>query len=89
MWLLSLTWLLIDCRTVFLGNTMSQFAPDGRIMFLHTNLSPKWSLEIPGNFSLYRRRWKVSVQLQFTSSPTVTYGRMHSLLAYNVMTIII
>ena len=38
---------------------MTQYAPDGRLMFLHTNLSPKWNLEIPGNFSLYRRRWKV------------------------------
>ena len=47
------------CRVLFLGNTMTQYAPDGRLMFLHTNLSPKWNLEIPGNFSLYRRRWKV------------------------------
>ena len=47
------------CRPTFLGNTMTQHSPDGSIMFLHTNLSPKWNLEIPGEFTQYRRRWKV------------------------------
>ncbi len=31
-------------------------------MFLHTNLSPKWSLEIPAEFGYYNRRWQVSAQ---------------------------
>ena len=31
----------------------------GNVMFLHTNLSPKWSLEIPADFSDYHRRWQV------------------------------
>ena len=30
-------------------------------MFLHTNLSPKWSLEIPADFGYYNRRWQVSL----------------------------
>ena len=47
------------CRPAFLGNSMTQYSPDGNIMFLHTNLSPKWNLELPGDFSEYRRRWKV------------------------------
>lgn len=29
-------------------------------MFLHTNLSPKWSLAIPADFNYYHRRWQVS-----------------------------
>ena len=35
----------------------------GNIMFLHTNLSPKWSLEIPADFSHYNRRWQVGLIL--------------------------
>lgn len=32
-------------------------------MFLHTNLSPKWSLEVPADFSYYNRRWQVGLTL--------------------------
>lgn len=28
-------------------------------MFLHTNLSPKWSLQLPSSFDQYTRRWEV------------------------------
>ncbi len=31
-------------------------------MFLHTNLSPKWSLGVPAEFAFYNRRWQVRVQ---------------------------
>ncbi|KAK9810503.1 hypothetical protein WJX72_011854 [[Myrmecia] bisecta] len=43
----------------FLGNTMTQHDPDGRLMFLHTNMSPKWNLQIPASFTQFRRRWQV------------------------------
>ena len=51
----------MHCRNAFLGNTMTQFAPGAgqRLMFLHTNLSPKWSLNLPGSFKDYTRRWQV------------------------------
>ena len=35
----------------------------GQLMFLHTNLSPKWSLEIPAEFNYYNRRWQVNAGL--------------------------
>lgn len=47
------------CRPRFLGNTMTQHTPDGHLMFLHTNLSPKWSLQVPADFGQYTRRWQV------------------------------
>lgn len=47
------------CWQEFAGNTMTQHDTDGNLMFLHTNLSPKWSLEIPADFSYYQRRWQV------------------------------
>ena len=31
----------------------------GKLMFLHTNMSPKWNLAIPADFSFYSRRWQV------------------------------
>lgn len=33
----------------------------GKLMFLHTNMSPKWNLAIPADFSFYSRRWQVSL----------------------------
>jgi len=44
------------CRRAFAGNTMVQHGPDGRPLFLHANLSPKWSLRMPGDFTDYTRR---------------------------------
>jgi hypothetical protein len=44
------------CRRAFAGNTMVQHSPDGRPLFLHANLSPKWSLRVPGDFAAYTRR---------------------------------
>ncbi len=35
---------------------MVQHGPDGRPLFLHANLSPKWSLRVPGDFAAYTRR---------------------------------
>ena len=50
----------MHCRDTFLGNTMTQHGPgqQGRLMFLHTNLSPKWNLNLPGSFRDYTRRWQ-------------------------------
>ncbi len=39
------------------ANSMWMFS--GKLMFLHTNLSPKWSLEVPAEFAYYNRRWQV------------------------------
>jgi hypothetical protein len=44
------------CWEEFTGNTMTQHAPSGQLLFLHTNLSPKWNLMIPGDFKSYTRR---------------------------------
>ncbi|CAL8466252.1 g5788 [Coccomyxa elongata] len=49
------------CWEEFTGNTMTQYSPDGHLMFLHTNLSPKWNLMVPGDFEAYTRRWQVLV----------------------------
>lgn len=32
----------------------------GKLMFLHTNMSPKWNLAIPPDFDYYSRRWQVT-----------------------------
>ncbi len=39
-----------------MGNTMTQHSPGGDLLFLHTNLSPKWNLQVPGDFKAYTRR---------------------------------
>ena len=44
------------CWEEFTGNTMTQYSPNGQLMFLHTNLSPKWNLMVPGDFEAYTRR---------------------------------
>ena len=44
------------CKRGFAGNTMTQHAPDGSLLFLHANLSPKWTLQVPGDFSAYMHR---------------------------------
>ena len=46
----------VYCWEEFVGNTMTQYSPDGELLFLHTNLSPKWNLQIPGDFKAYTRR---------------------------------
>ena len=38
---------------------MTQHDTHGNMMFMHTNLSPKWSLQLPGSFDMYSRRWQV------------------------------
>ncbi|DBA65601.1 TPA: hypothetical protein ACH3X2_002666 [Trebouxia sp. C0005] len=43
----------------FAGNTMAQYTPQGKLMFLHTNMSPKWNLAIPADFDYYSRRWQI------------------------------
>ena len=35
---------------------MVQHDLKGDMLFLHTNLSPKWNLNIPGDFRAYTRR---------------------------------
>ena len=44
-------------------------------MFLHTNLSPKWSLEIPADFQYYHRRWQVVEPHNMTFSSYIDYLR--------------
>ena len=39
-----------------MGNTMTQYSPAGKLLFLHANLSPKWNLQVPGDFKAYTRR---------------------------------
>ena len=46
----------IICWEEFVGNTMTQYSPEGELLFLHANLSPKWNLEVPGDFKAYMRR---------------------------------
>ena len=41
---------------------MVQHDLKGDMLFLHTNLSPKWNLNIPGDFRAYTRRLGVRVQ---------------------------
>ena len=41
------------------GNTMLQYAPDGKVMFLHTNLG-KLTTAFPTNRDNYVRRWQTS-----------------------------
>ena len=41
------------------GNTMLQYAPDGKVMFLHTNLG-KLTTVFPTNRDNYVRRWQTS-----------------------------
>ncbi|KAL3132425.1 hypothetical protein ABBQ32_008983 [Trebouxia sp. C0010 RCD-2024] len=43
----------------FAGNTMAQYSPEGKLMFLHTNMKPKWNLGLPADFSFYNRRWQI------------------------------
>jgi hypothetical protein len=38
---------------------MLQYSPDGDLMFLHTNMSPKLGLALPNDFSFYSRRWQI------------------------------
>ena len=40
-----------------MGNTMTQYSPEGKLLFLHANLSPKWNLQLPGDFKAYTRRF--------------------------------
>ena len=39
--------------------TTCEFCHAGKLMFLHTNMSPKWNLAIPADFDFYTRRWQV------------------------------
>lgn len=48
------------CRmTKFYGNTMVQHDPYGRVLFMHVNMPPKFSLHIVDSFMQYIRRWQV------------------------------
>ena len=72
----------LGCRTVFLGNTMTQHAPgaQGQLMFLHTNLSPKWNLHLPDSFQHYTKRWQAGPEaccLRLTSAQTAVAGGAH------------
>ena len=46
----------------FTAQATSMWVSSGKLMFLHTNLSPKWSLGVPAEFAFYNRRWQVRVQ---------------------------
>jgi hypothetical protein len=37
---------------------MAQKGPEGSVMFMHTNMPPKWSLAVPADFSIAVRRWQ-------------------------------
>ena len=52
------------CWEEFTGNTMVQHDLMGNMLFLHTNLSPKWNLHIPGDFRGYSRRRVVQPLIQ-------------------------
>lgn len=56
------------CWEEFTGNTMTQYSPNGQLMFLHTNLSPKWNLMVPGNFEAYTRRCCLSAAEKTTQA---------------------
>lgn len=45
--------------TKFYGNTMVQHDPHGRVLFMHVNMPPKFSLHIVDSFMQYIRRWQV------------------------------
>ena len=51
------------CWEEFTGNTMVQHDLKGNMLFLHTNLSPKWNLHIPGDFRAYSRRLVIQLLL--------------------------
>lgn len=60
------------CWEEFTGNTMVQHDTKGNMLFLHTNLSPKWNLNIPGDFAAYTRRWQVIIPLMRSFAEIVT-----------------
>lgn len=39
-------------------NTMAQKGLDGKLMFMHTNMPPKWTLAVPEDFKRVVRRWQ-------------------------------
>lgn len=50
---------LFACVDKLHTNTIAQKDPHGRLMFLHTNMKPKWTMAVPENFETVVRRWRV------------------------------
>lgn len=40
-------------------------------MFLHTNINPKFSLDVPADFSDYQRRWQVLIMTDYKLYPFI------------------
>lgn len=49
---------VVTRRDEVVGNTMAQKDPEGSLMFMHTNMPPKWTLAVPEEFDLAVRRWQ-------------------------------
>ncbi len=63
------------CWEEFTGNTMTQYSPTGQLLFLHTNLSPKWNLMVPGDFKAYTRRCAKFLEHLEIATATCTAAR--------------
>jgi alpha 1,2-mannosyltransferase len=50
---------LLGCRSELYTNTIVQKHPHGSLLFLHTNMKPKWTMAVPERFEAGVRRWRV------------------------------
>lgn len=50
---------MFTCQEQLLTNTIAQKDPQGSLLFLHTNMKPKWSMAVPAAFESAVRRWRV------------------------------
>lgn len=50
---------LFGCADKFYTNTIVQKDPHGSVLFLHTNMRPKWTMAVPPSFESAVRRWKM------------------------------
>lgn len=77
-----------QCSEQFFGNTMTQFDPSGKLLFLHTNLSPKWHVHLPDDFDAgYTRRWQVMEpeHLDFKTYSLANFGEDLEKVIYNIL----
>lgn len=50
---------LFGCQDELYTNTIVQKDPHGSLLFLHTNMKPKWTMAVPADFEFAVRRWRV------------------------------
>jgi hypothetical protein len=50
---------VFGCREELFTNTIVQRDPHGALLFLHTNMKPKWTMAVPERFEAAVRRWRV------------------------------